>query len=319
MTTDTEHDLRAGRRRVARSRGALSGILLLVLGAWAALIPFIGPYLNLATNPSPNDAWNWTSGRGLFQLLPGAVAALAGLILLLSASRMMTVTFSWIAAAAGAWIVIAPSIAPVLNVSLGGPDPSLGEKGRAAVELLQYWAIGGAILFVAGTALGRLSVHSVRDVKAAERRAETEAAAERQRVEDERRAATAAAAAEEERRRQHADRETTRDRDGDGVPDDHERGRDRVTAAEQGHAGTHDHGHRDHGRHEDERGRHGNVPAEPVQGQPYQQPVQGQPVQGQPVQGQPVQQPVQGQPVQGQPVQQPVQGQPYQPPVDPRR
>ena len=41
----------AGMLRVPRSRGALSGVLLLLLGAWGALIPFIGPYFNYAYTP----------------------------------------------------------------------------------------------------------------------------------------------------------------------------------------------------------------------------------------------------------------------------
>ena len=37
--------------RIPRSRGAVSGLLLIVLGAWSALIPFIGPSFDLATTP----------------------------------------------------------------------------------------------------------------------------------------------------------------------------------------------------------------------------------------------------------------------------
>jgi hypothetical protein len=41
----TEFDTRGSRLRMARSRGAASGFLLVLLGIWGALIPFIGPYV----------------------------------------------------------------------------------------------------------------------------------------------------------------------------------------------------------------------------------------------------------------------------------
>jgi hypothetical protein len=40
-----------GMLRVRRSRGVLSGLLLVLLGIWGALIPFIGPYFHYAFTP----------------------------------------------------------------------------------------------------------------------------------------------------------------------------------------------------------------------------------------------------------------------------
>ena len=64
---------RAGRLAIPRSRGAASGFLLVVLGAWGALAPFVGPYLNFAYTPA--QAWTWTAARGWLEVLPGAVPA----------------------------------------------------------------------------------------------------------------------------------------------------------------------------------------------------------------------------------------------------
>jgi hypothetical protein len=45
-----------------RSRGQTSGgLLLMLLGAWGALIPFVGPYFDHAY--TPDTAWTSTSGR----------------------------------------------------------------------------------------------------------------------------------------------------------------------------------------------------------------------------------------------------------------
>ena len=83
--TDTRVPARGGRLHIARSRGALSGFLLLALGAWGALIPFVGPYFDFAY--TPDSPWVWTVGRGWLEVLPGAVAAVGGLLLLMSRNR----------------------------------------------------------------------------------------------------------------------------------------------------------------------------------------------------------------------------------------
>jgi hypothetical protein len=166
--------IRASRYRVPRSRGALSGVLLLILGAWAALAPMIGPYFDVAYTPSPNDAWHWTAARGWLEVLPGAAAFLGGLLLIVSASRVMTMLGGWLAAAGGAWLIVGPPLADAMNVSLGVPEPAGGPWHRAFDAVVLFYGIGAVIVFVAGTGVGRLSVVSVRDVQAAERRAAAE-------------------------------------------------------------------------------------------------------------------------------------------------
>jgi hypothetical protein len=43
-------------RTVSRTRGATSGILLVILGAWGALVPFIGPTFG----------WGWDSDQSRY-------------------------------------------------------------------------------------------------------------------------------------------------------------------------------------------------------------------------------------------------------------
>ena len=52
----------AGGFGMQRSRGAMSGFLLILLGVWGALIPFVGPYFDFAF--TPDQAWAWTDARG---------------------------------------------------------------------------------------------------------------------------------------------------------------------------------------------------------------------------------------------------------------
>jgi len=202
--------IRASRRRVARTRGALSGVLLVILGLWAAIVPFIGPSFDLGYTPEPNSDWHWTAARGWLEVLPGAAAIVGGLLLLASTSRAMSVFGGWLAALGGAWLVIGPALAPALNLDPGRPDPTMGTNAQAATSLLFFFATGAVILFIASVGLGRVSVLSVRDVQAAERRAELE--------EVQRQAALDSALADR------------RDRDGDGVDDAQEAGRHAVDA-----------------------------------------------------------------------------------------
>ena len=68
--------------RVPRSRGALSGVLLVLLGAWGALVPLVGPSFHYAY--SPDRTWAYTSGRFWVEILPGVAVVIGGLILLAS-------------------------------------------------------------------------------------------------------------------------------------------------------------------------------------------------------------------------------------------
>lgn len=189
MTAELSPSIRASRFTVPRTRGAFSGLLIVLLGAWAGIVPFIGPYLDFAYTPSVNDSWNWTAGRGWLNVLPGAVAFVGGLLLLMSTSRVVALAGGWLAAAAGAWLIVGPTLAVPLQLGVGTPDPTSSSWVRALEFLFFYTAVGAAILFLAASAHGRLSVQSVRDVRAAERRAAEVAAAEEAAAVEQRRVA----------------------------------------------------------------------------------------------------------------------------------
>ncbi len=160
--------LSGGGMRMARTRGLASGVLLFILGAWAAIVPFIGDYMDFAYTPT--NTWTWTSGRGWYEVAPGAAALLGGLLLLFSANRAVTSLAAWLGIAGGAWLIIGPQLATLLDVGSTG-TPTATTNGVIALERLFYFdAIGAAILLVAAVALGRLSVRSVGDVRAARHR-----------------------------------------------------------------------------------------------------------------------------------------------------
>jgi hypothetical protein len=164
----------AGMLRVSRSRGALSGVLLVLLGIWGGLIPLVGPYVNYAY--TPNHAWRITSGRIWLEILPAAGALLGGLILLISKLRPMALLGASLAAASGAWFAVGPSLAPLWtkNVPVEG-YPVGGHIARVLEQIGFFTGLGVVIVCIASVALGRLSLVSRRDASVVERTATTAA------------------------------------------------------------------------------------------------------------------------------------------------
>lgn len=164
---ETRIDSGTGRMEIARSRGAASGFLLILLGAWGALIPFVGPYFNFAYDPAV--AWTWTSARGWLEVLPGAVTILGGLLLLMSRNRATAVFGGWLAVVAGAWFVVGRLFASPLQLGDFGSPVSNTLTGQLVIELAYFAGLGALILFFGAMALGRVSVRSVRDLRHVQR------------------------------------------------------------------------------------------------------------------------------------------------------
>ena len=140
-----------------RTRGAVSGLVLVLAGLWAALVPFFGPYLNLSIGT--DHTWHWTTGRLWLDVLPGGLAALAGLMLIAATSRRGAAVASWLAVCAGAWLVVGQSVSMTWNhgVSAAG-TPLFGNAHKMAEELAYYYGIGALIVFFGAFALGRLAL-----------------------------------------------------------------------------------------------------------------------------------------------------------------
>jgi hypothetical protein len=157
--------------RVPRTRGAASGVLLVLLGAWGALVPFIGPRFGYAY--TPNETWTMTAGRLWLEVVPGAVAVLGGLILIGSTSRALGLWVGWLTALAGAWF----AVGPVMSRLWGGqPQPGTPVGGSTVTSVVEqigfFTGLGVVIVFLAATALGRFSVVGVRETRAAAAAAE---------------------------------------------------------------------------------------------------------------------------------------------------
>jgi hypothetical protein len=206
--------------RVPRTRGAVSGALLVLLGAWGALVPFIGPYFDYSFGT--DQTWHWTNARGWLEVLPGAVVVVGGWLVLISKHRVSGSLGGWLAAAGGAWFVVGQSLAPLWHTGSVGEPLSIRDAGRAVAELGYFYGLGVVIVFLAAFALGRLAVVGVRDLQAAHR--------------DEERAAEQARVAELERQRQ-VDEELRNRQAAEAAAAEQARAEDR-TAAGTAAAGT---------------------------------------------------------------------------------
>ena len=158
---------RGGRMTIARSRGAVSGLLLVLLGIWGALIPFIGPNFDFAF--TPDQPWTWTMGRGWLEVLPGVVTVIGGLLLFTSRNRATAMLGGWLTVAAGAWFVIGRALAGPLGLGEAGSPVAAAETKRVWLDLTHFYGLGALVIFLGALALGRVSVRSVRDVEYATR------------------------------------------------------------------------------------------------------------------------------------------------------
>jgi hypothetical protein len=132
------------RRTIPRKRGAFSGFLVLLLGVWAALIAFVGPYFNYQIGTQ--DTWDWSANRLYLEVLPGVAAALGGLIMMGSIRRMSASFGALLALAGGIWLVIGPTMSMLWEHGQLGTGPAFGSNGVRVLEWLGFFYGAGALI-----------------------------------------------------------------------------------------------------------------------------------------------------------------------------
>jgi hypothetical protein len=152
-----------GSLHMPRSRGAVSGLLLIILGVWGALIPFIGPYFHFAY--TPDQVWAWSTARAWLEVFPGATTAVGGFLLLVSGNRATAMFGAWLAVMAGAWFVVGRTLASVLRLGDIGHPIAVTDAKRAVIEISYFSGLGALIVFLGGAVLARVSVRTARDLE----------------------------------------------------------------------------------------------------------------------------------------------------------
>ena len=156
--TRSKKDEAAAALAMRRTRGIASGILLVVLGIWAGLVQFIGPYFEYQADQT--GVWAFTWERFWLGILPAIVAIVGGALLGPAANKAVGSLGAWLGVVAGIWLVIGPSVAGYWTpLSPSSMNMSIVE------QIGLFYGLGAVITAVAAFALGRMTVRSVKDVK----------------------------------------------------------------------------------------------------------------------------------------------------------
>jgi hypothetical protein len=148
-------------------------VLLILLGLWGGLAPFVGPYLHFGF--TPDKAWAYTSGRLYYSVIPGAAALVGGLFVLGTRSRAAGIVGGLLAALGGAWFVlgqgIMTSVLKKTSVTAGTPLLKGGFYVSGLTPLRQYLetisffsGLGVLVMFFGALAIGRFSMLAAKDI-----------------------------------------------------------------------------------------------------------------------------------------------------------
>lgn len=133
-----------------------AGLLILILGVWGGIVPFIGHYFHFALGP--DKAWSWTMGRLWLDILPAVAAIVGGLMLIDAGARPHARLGAWLAIAAGIWFAIGPEISVWWKAG-GDQGAGHGSAHIQALEMLAYHTgLGALIAALGGFALPRFPV-----------------------------------------------------------------------------------------------------------------------------------------------------------------
>jgi hypothetical protein len=112
----------------------MAGLLIVLLGAWGGIVPFVGPLFGFSGDGSP--AWTWNMSHAMLSLAPGAVAVACGLLVMLAgqllAGRRVLAFAGLVVGLCGAWFIIGPLAWPVLK----GTTFFVGDR---PLRELAYW------------------------------------------------------------------------------------------------------------------------------------------------------------------------------------
>src|SRR5215469_1302302 len=144
-------------------RGRVIGVLLILLGGWGGLVPFLGPYFDFAY--TPDKAWAYTSGRLWLSIVPAVAVVVGGLLVMASDGGAAFGAF--LATLGGIWFVIGVPVSAFAlaghGITPGVPAPGHGALfGATTMRFLEplgfFYGIGVLILFFAAVSLGEIVV-----------------------------------------------------------------------------------------------------------------------------------------------------------------
>ncbi|MEA2145587.1 MAG: hypothetical protein QOG59_1174 [Solirubrobacteraceae bacterium] len=133
-----------------------TGLLLVALGLWGGLVPFVGHYFHFALGP--DKSWDWTTNRLYLDVLPAAATILGGLNLMSAGPRRSARLGALLGLAGGIWFAIGPEISQLWTAH-GAQGAGHGSAHVQMLEMLTYHTgLGVLVTALAAYALPRFPV-----------------------------------------------------------------------------------------------------------------------------------------------------------------
>jgi hypothetical protein len=128
-----------------------AGLLMILVGAWGGISPYLGPSIGYRLDTTP--AWTWTTANWELNLAPGAAVVLAGLVVLFG-GRFSAWWAGVLALAGGSWFVLGPIFA---SMWLGPAQARVASTSLSQVTgpLGYHYGTGLVIVVLAAWSLGR--------------------------------------------------------------------------------------------------------------------------------------------------------------------
>jgi hypothetical protein len=130
--------------RIRARRGAFTGLLILLLGVWAGLVPFIGPSFNYSLGS--DRTWDWFMNRLWLEILPAGAAVLGGLLLISSRTRARASLGGLLGLGGGLWLVVGPTFSMLWEHGNLGTGPAFGSTDTRFLEWIGYYYGAGALI-----------------------------------------------------------------------------------------------------------------------------------------------------------------------------
>lgn len=136
----------------------ISGILVLLVGAFGALVPLAGPSVGYKMGTA--KAWTWSESIASLHVAPGIAAFLGGLMML-GAARSTARLGAVLGVLAGAWFVVGPTFHPLWAQHSGMMMMSHESTWSQIWSSLGYhYGTGVVIAAAAAFGLGVLGSHA---------------------------------------------------------------------------------------------------------------------------------------------------------------
>jgi len=131
------------RRRTGARVAIPLGFAVLALGVWAAVVPLVGPYFDFGFDT--DQTWVWSEQHWTLSIIPGAVAAFAGILTALPTRFRMG---ALLGALAAAWLAVGPFLHPLWSDAVA--PIATGEGKRAALWIGYFAGPGVLIAYLCG-------------------------------------------------------------------------------------------------------------------------------------------------------------------------